>query len=143
LRSWFFWFKWKLVHAHVALPPCSVGFAGILFMASRCTVSISMVLVRFMRTDLDGSFIIKAHGEQVDKVRLALWFMPCKRLCEKIIFLSIARCSKALCPSQGGHRLAAIFHYISLVIFASFYILLEQISMHYRSTFLYNIVGCR
>jgi hypothetical protein len=41
-------------------------------MASRCTVSISMVLVRFMRTDLDGSFIIKAHGEQVDKVRLAL-----------------------------------------------------------------------
>jgi len=51
----------------------------------------------------------------------------------------LARCSKALCPGQEGHRLATIFHYISLVIHASFYTLLEQISMHYWSTFLYII----
>ena len=51
----------------------------------------------------------------------------------------MARRSKASHPGQEGHRLAAIFHCISLVIHASFYTLLEQISMHYWSTFLYII----
>ena len=47
--------------------------------------------------------------------------------------------SKASRPRQEGHRLAVIFHCISLVIHASFYTLLEQISMHHRSTYLYII----
>ena len=42
-------------------------------------------------------------------------------------------------PGQEGHRLAAIFHCISLVIRAYFYTLFEQISMHCWSTFLYII----
>jgi hypothetical protein len=55
--------------------------------------------------------------------------------------------SRARRPSSC--TLTAILHCISLVIYASFYThwkkyaLLEHISIHYRSTFLYIIVGCR